>query len=195
MPDVARGILKIELKQKAYNLFSLCHPQGYPWVSSLKLSPFDSDVWPAIANIQMNASLQIYFSIRPCKTRGNELYLKVIFFLKFKLKILNLFKLFVKVKFAVMIIYLIIFIYNDYIILWSNPSAQIPGVTWIATKKIGPDRFSRFEWHLLDTIKQTYINMVLIDHNNILTITGEKIQYFSVFVYILLLLSFNSFKF
>ena len=29
--SVARGILKIELKQQTYNLFSLWHPQGYPW--------------------------------------------------------------------------------------------------------------------------------------------------------------------
>jgi len=44
VPGVAPGILKIDLKQKTYNLFSLCHPQGYPGVSSLKFSPFDSAV-------------------------------------------------------------------------------------------------------------------------------------------------------
>ena len=40
LPGVARGILKIELKQKTYISFSLCHPQDYPWVSSLKFFYF-----------------------------------------------------------------------------------------------------------------------------------------------------------
>jgi len=30
VPGVGCGTVKIELKQKTYNLFSLCHPQGYP---------------------------------------------------------------------------------------------------------------------------------------------------------------------
>ena len=30
VPGVARGILKIELRQKTLNFFSFCHPQGYP---------------------------------------------------------------------------------------------------------------------------------------------------------------------
>ena len=30
VPSVSRGFLKFKLKQKTFNLFSLCHPQGYP---------------------------------------------------------------------------------------------------------------------------------------------------------------------